>query len=263
MAKQLGDLTSLSRFLFEKANIIPDKYQPNVGEAAFSHKAGQHADGILKAPEIMEHISGELVGNSRQVLLSSLAGKSTIIRKLKKYGDFNKNHTKVDELLALLKEKEALGYEYETAEASFDLLVRKVLALYKPVFELDNYHLESFKTGILESKTVGRIFLRINEKQLMGGGVGIGPVETLNLALTDALAPFYPFIKSIVLTDYKVRVLNPEKAAAAKVRVFITSTDNQHSWDTVGVSENIVEASWEALIDSIEYYANNFFFNFK
>ena len=259
MAGNLGEITSLSRFLFEKANIIPQKRQPYVGEAAFSHKAGQHADVLLKAPELMEHINGDLVGNSRKVLLSELAGKSTIVRKLEKYGSFDKKNGKVAELLSTLKEKEALGYEYETAEASFDILARKSLGLYRPILELNNYHLESYKTGGVDSKTVGRIFLTARGKQLMGAGVGIGPVETLDAAIRDALRSFYPFLDNISLTDYKVRVLNPEKAAAAKVRVFITSTDHRmHSWDTVGVSENIVEASWEALLDSMEYYANNF-----
>jgi 2-isopropylmalate synthase len=258
----IDGLSSLSRFLYEKANIIPQRQQPYVGESAYSHKAGQHADVLLKAPELMEHLDGELVGNRRRILLSELAGKSTIIRKLSKYGDFSKESPEIQKILSTLKTKESEGYEYETAEASFDILARKVLGLYRPVFELDNYHLESYKTGNLMSKTVGRIFLRVKEKQLMGAGVGVGPVETLDLALSDALIPFFPFLKTITLTDYKVRVLNPEAAAAAKVRVFITTTSAEtgESWDTVGVSENIVEASWEALIDSMDYFANNYVF---
>ncbi len=258
VSENLSQITSLSRFLFEKANIIPVKRQPYVGEAAFSHKAGQHADVLQKASELMEHIPGEMVGNSRQVLLSELAGKSTIVKKLAKYGDYDKKSKQVSELLILLKEKEAQGYEYEAAEASFDLLARKNLGLYTPLLELNNYHLESYKTGGLPSKTVGRIFISSDKKQIMGAGVGVGPVETLDASMRDALRTFYPFLDKISLIDYKVRVLNPEQAAAAKVRVFITSTDHAHSWDTVGVSENIVEASWEALVDSLEYYFNNF-----
>jgi 2-isopropylmalate synthase len=258
MGKQLHQMTSLSRFLAEKANIIPDKRQPYVGEAAFSHKAGQHADVLDKAPELMEHIDGALVGNERRVLLSELAGKSTVVRKLKKYGSYDKNSPEVKVLIRLLKEMESKGYEYEAAEASFDILARQVLNKYEKLFTLNNYHLESYKTGGIASKTVGRIFINAQGKQLMGAGVGIGPVETLDASMRDALRPFFPFLKNISLIDYKVRVLNPEQAAAAKVRVFITSSDHQHTWDTVGVSENIVEASWEALVDSFEYYYNNF-----
>jgi 2-isopropylmalate synthase len=151
------------------------------------------------------------------------------------------------------------GYEYEAAEASFDLLMQKALGRYKSLFELNNYHLESYKTFGAAAKTVGRLFLSSDGKQIMGAAVGVGPVETLDAAMRDALGDHYPFIGDISLTDYRVRVLNPEQAAAAKVRVFITSTDHHgRSWDTVGVNENIVEASWEALVDSLEYYYNNF-----
>lgn len=258
MAEKLEHLTSLSRFVAEKANIIPDKRQPYVGEAAFSHKAGQHADVIMKAADLMEHIEGLKVGNERRVMLSELAGKSTIVHKMSRYGEFEKNSEVVKKLSETLKVKEREGYEYEAAEASFDLIIRKCLDKYQPLFELNNYHLESHKTGDFSSKTVGRIFLTVGDKQLMGAGVGIGPVETLDSALRDALRPFDSFIDKIGLTDYRVRVLNPEDAAASKVRVFITSSDHSRSWDTVGVSENIVEASWEAIVDSFEYYYNNY-----
>lgn len=258
MGSQLKHLTSLSRFVAEKANIIPDKRQPYVGEAAFSHKAGQHADVINKAAFLMEHIDGSEVGNKRRIILSELAGKSTIVRKMARYGDFEKNSVAVQQLIETLKEKENDGYEYEAAEASFDLIIRKSIDKYDGLFTLNNYHLESYKTGSVDSKTVGRIFLTHQEKQIMGAGVGIGPVETLDRAIRDALAPFQPFLDRIHLIDYRVRVLDPEEATAAKVRVFISSTDHQRTWDTVGVSENIVEASWEAIVDSFDYYYNNY-----
>jgi len=253
-------LTSLSRFVSEKANIIPDKRQPYVGEAAFSHKAGQHVDVLAKADYLMEHIDSRLVGNERRILLSELAGKSTIVDKLSRYGNFDKSSEIVETLFKSLKEKEVAGYEYEAAEASFDLLIRKCLKLYKPLAELGNYHLESYKTWVSPSKNVGRLFMRLNGKEVLGAAVGIGPVETLDAALRDALLPFYPFIKAITLTDYKVRVLNPEAAgSASKVRVFISfSYRLGNSRDTVGVSEEIVEASWDALMDSLEYYYNTF-----
>jgi 2-isopropylmalate synthase len=256
----ISKITSLSRFVFEKANIIPDKRQPYVGEAAFSHKAGQHADVLAKADYLMEHIDSRLVGNERRILLSELAGKSTIVDKLSKYGDFDKNSPEVENLIAILKEKESRGYEYEAAEASFDILIRKTLGIFAPLAELSNYHLESYKTGGVPAKTVGRMFLRVEGKEVMGAAVGIGPFETLDGALRSALEPFFPFLKNISLTDYKVRVLNAEAGgSASKVRVFISCTDHrQHSWDTVGVSENIEEASWEALVDSLNYYFNTF-----
>jgi len=255
----LHQLTNLSRFVAEKANIIPDKRQPYVGEAAFSHKAGQHADVINKAALLMEHIDSSKVGNKRKILLSELAGKSTIVDKLNKYGEYTKNSPEVNELVTLLKDKEKNGYEYEAAEASFEILIRKVLKKYTSLFQLSNYHLESFKTGEGSSKTVGRVFLHSAGKQHMGAATGVGPVGTLDECLRDALADFYPFIEDISLIDYKVRVLNPEKdAAKGKVRVFVTSSDKHNSWDTVGVHKNIVEASWEALVDSFEYYYNTY-----
>jgi 2-isopropylmalate synthase len=255
---QLQQLTSLSRFVAEKANIIPDRRQPFVGEASFSHKAGQHADVIFKAPHLMEHIDASLVGNERRIILSELAGKSTVVKKVSKYGEFGKNSEEVKKLTELLKQKEKEGYEYEAAEASFDILIRKTINRYTPLLKLNNYHLESFKTWETPSKTVGRIFLSSENKEIMGAAVGVGPVETLDKALRDALLPFHPFLEQIGLVDYKVRVLNPQKATAAKVRVFITSSDHERSWDTVGVSENVIEASWEAIVDSMEYYYNNY-----
>jgi 2-isopropylmalate synthase len=254
----LKHLTRLSRFVAEKANIIPEKRQPYVGEAAFSHKAGQHADVISKAPELMEHVDGALVGNERRVLLSELAGKSTMVKKMMRYGDFEKSSEVVSRLLGELKELEEKGYEYEAAEASFDLVIRRALGLYKPLLELSNYHMENYKSGDTPAKTVGRIFIRVNGNVLMGAAVGAGPVDTLNGALRDALLPLHPFLKGLKLTDYRVRVLNPEKATAARVRVFITTSNGEHTWDTVGVDENIIEASWQALVDSVEYYYNNF-----
>lgn len=257
-ARQLGDLTNISRFVAEKANIIPDERQPYVGDAAFSHKAGQHADVIEKEAVLMEHIDSSLVGNHRHILLSELAGKSTIVRKMRRYGTFEKKSKEVSEMFNTLKKKEEYGYEYEAAEGSFDILIRKALGRYSALFSLDNYHLESYKTGDTPAKTVGRLFLTNGGRQHMGAAVGIGPVETLDQAMRDALEHTCPSLKEMKLVDFKVRVINPEDAAASRVRVFITSSNGKDSWDTVGVSENIVEASWEAMVDSMEYFYNNF-----
>lgn len=260
-AEHVQRLTHLSRFVAEKANIIPDRRLPYVGDAAFSHKAGQHADVVNKAAHLMEHIDGRLVGNERHIVLSELAGKSTIVEKLREYGDFTKQSPIVDQLTRLLKQKENEGYEYEAAEASFDILIRKALDIYKPLVLLRNYHLESYKTSEMPSKTVGRIFLEMDTRELMGAAVCIGPVDTLDHALRDALEPLFPWLTRITLSDYRVRVLNPESGAAARVRVFVTYTDHETAWDTVGVHENIVEASWQALMDSIEFYYNAMILN--
>jgi 2-isopropylmalate synthase len=255
----LPHLTSLARFVAEKANIIPDKRQPYVGEAAFSHKAGQHADAVTKAPQLMEHIRADMVGNERRLILSELAGKSTVVRRLAKYGSFDKSSELVEQLTGRLKSLEEEGYEYEAAEASFDLIIRRELKRYRPLFELRNYHLESFKATDSPARTVGRIFLTTDgSKELMGAAVGVGPVETLDYCLRDALLTRHPFLAKVKLTDFAVRVLNPERATAARVRVFITSSDGERTWSTVGVSENIVEASWQALVDGLEYYFNNY-----
>jgi len=262
----LGRLTELSRFVSEKANLIPDKRQPFVGEAAFSHKAGQHADVLQKAQALqqdgftsggmMEHMDPALVGNTRRILLSELAGKSTVALKLGKFGNFDKTSREVAELTKILKDKENAGYEYEAAEASFELLVLKVLGRYRPLFELDNYHLESYKTWDRDSQTVGRIFLTAGGKRSMGAAVGVGPVGVLDKALRNALEAAFPFVKKLVLTDFSVRVLNAGEASTdSKVRVFISWSDGLVAWDTVGVHENIIEASWQALVDSFEYFA--------
>lgn len=253
----LERLTELSRFVAEKANVLPDRRQPFVGEAAFSHKAGQHADVLQKAQHLMEHMDPALVGNSRKILLSELAGKSTVVLKMSKYGHFDKNSSEVGRLTQLLKEREGLGYEYEAAEASFELLILKMLDRYQPLFELDNYHLESFKTWDGQAKTVGRIFIQSADKKYLGAAVGKGPVGVLDRALRDALDQTHPFIRNITLTDFSVRVLNAQEShAEGRVRVFVTLSCGTESWDTVGVSENIVEASWEALVDGFEYWYN-------
>jgi 2-isopropylmalate synthase len=261
----LSRLTELSRFVGEKANLGLDRRQPFVGEAAFSHKAGQHADVLAKAKAfqvdgftaggMMEHMDPALVGNTRRILLSELAGKSTVAMKLGKFGAFGKNSPEVAELTRILKEKENDGYEYEAAEASFELLVLKVLGRYRSLFELDNYHLESYKTWDRDSQTVGRIFLTAQGKRSMGAAVGVGPVGVLDKALRNALEATYPFVKRLLLTDFSVRVLNADEASTdSKVRVFISWSDGQSTWDTVGVHENIIEASWQALVDSFEHY---------
>ncbi len=254
--KYLNKLTSLSRFAAEKANIIHNKRLPYVGEAAFSHKAGQHADVIIKSAHRMEHIDASIVGNERHVILSELAGKSTIIARLEQYGNFDKQSPEVNELIELLVQKESEGFSYEAAEASFELLIMKTLKTYTPLHQLRNYHIELFKTAESDSTTVARMYLNVENHEVMGAGVGIGPVETLDKTIRHALVPQYPFLEKIALTDYRVRVIDGEHSTQAKVRVFITASDHKQSWNTIGVHQNVVEASYMALMDSYNYYFN-------
>lgn len=255
--EQVRELTNVARYAAELANIIPDERQPYIGRSAFAHKAGQHADVIIKNPELMEHMDSNLVGNERRVLLSELAGKSTIVHKMKTYGEFSKNSREVDEVTQKLKENESLGLEYEAAEASFDLVIRRVIGRYKEIFTLLHYEVESFRTGQEGIKTLARIRMMCNERIYTGYAVSKGPVGALDKAIRAAMSSKYPFLEEIKLVDYKVRVLNGEKATGASVRVFIKSSDRKSKWDTVGVSENIIEASYQALIDSYEYVYNN------
>lgn len=255
---QLEQLTPTARYISELANIIPSHQAPYVGFSAFAHKAGQHADVIVKNPALMEHLDSAQVGNNRRILLSELAGKSTIVHKLKKHGDFDKNSKEIAEIISTLKEKENLGYEYEAAEASFELLVLKTIGEYRPLFELDKYHVFCSKDhSEKDSHTHATVFIKVGKELHEAVAKGHGPVGALDLALRLALGNSFPFIKKIKLVDYKVRVLNSEKAANAKVRVFMKSTDGDKDWDTVGVSENIIDASWQALLDSFEYVFND------
>ena len=272
-AGQIKHLTYVSRMFDELANLTSLSKLAYTGKSAFAHKAGQHADVILKNPELMEHIDAELVGNSRRVLLSELAGKATIAYKLSRFGEYDKNTDEVKNLTRLLKEKEQLGYEYESAEASFDLLIRKELNIYEPFFELIDYGTivehNAIKMPDVDEKggknyidmVRAHVRLKVDGEEYSGIANSQGPVGALDAALRKALLPKYPFVSDVVLSDYKVRVLNSEQASEAMVSVHITSKSKKKDWSlknwtTVGVSANIIEASWLALIDSLEYAYN-------
>ncbi|MBN8217703.1 MAG: citramalate synthase [Spirochaetes bacterium] len=254
---QLRHLTNVSRFVCELANLPHDHRQPFTGVSAFAHKAGQHADVIIKNPALMEHLDGALVGNERRVLLSELAGKSTLVYKLRDFGDYDKGSREVDLLTRELKARESEGYEYETAEASFELLIRRCLGVYRPMFTLLHYEVESFQGGGKDGvKTFARVRLSINGVEHAGNAVGSGPVGALDCALRDAVRVVHPFIDGVKLTDFKVRILDGNLATNARTRVFVQVSDGAKTWETVGVSENIIEASWQALIDGYEYFYN-------
>lgn len=253
--ENLRKLRDVSRFVNEIANLRHFKRQPFVGDSAFAHKAGVHVSAILKNPETYEHIRPELVGNSQRVLLSDLAGKSNIIRKAQEFGiKIDPDSPELKDLLSNLKELENQGFQFEAAEASFELFMKKHLGLYRKFFDLLGFRVivEKRRDGS-EPFSEATIMVRVAGHIEHTAATGDGPVNALDNALRKALEKFYPALKSVKLHDYKVRVLQPGRGTAAKVRVLIESGDEEERWGTVGVSENIIEASWQALVDSIEY----------
>jgi 2-isopropylmalate synthase len=251
-AEQLLKLTEVSRFAYEAANLMWDEHQPFVGSSAFAHKAGQHVDAMRKAERACEHIDPALVGNERRFLLSELSGHAAMLEKVEEFNLEGDRET-VSDLLERLKERENAGYQYEAAEASFELLARRVMGKFQPHFEVQAYHVSSIRHSDGALVTDATVKIAVDGQQMHTASEGDGPVNALDGALRKALEPHYECLKSMRLTDYRVRVINPREATAAKVRVVIESTDGRRVWGTVGVSENIIHASWEALIDSVEY----------
>jgi len=245
-------LTETARYFFEIANLTPVSNMPYVGESAFAHKAGLHVNAIRKKKETYEHIEPAMVGNERRFLLSELSGRSNVLAQLEKKG-FSDDRKLAAKILKRVQELENEGYQFEAADASFDLLTRKIVGTYKPAFELIKYNVSAAKRSTEESVTEATVKLRVNNITEHVVGEGDGPVNALDAALRKALEPFYPEIKDVHLYDYKVRVVNALAGTAARVRVIIESRDKHSTWGTVGVSENIIEASWQALVDSVEY----------
>lgn len=255
--QQLLGLTELSRHVSEIANQAPNDRQPYVGQSAFAHKAGIHVSAVLKHPDTYEHIQPELVGNQRRVVVSELAGVSNLAYKAKEYGvDLSKDTPEVKQLLARIKELEHFGYQFEEGEASFELLMHKALGQYRKFFTLAGFEVEDEKVGQRDLQSKAVIKVTVGRKKIRTSAAGDGPVNALDNALRKALEPIYPEIKKVKLADYKVRVLNSKEGTAAKVRVLITSSDGTKSWGTVGVSTNIIEASWAAMVDALEYKLN-------
>jgi len=247
----LKQLTALSRFVYEVANMVPSGNQPFVGFSAFAHKGGVHVDAIGKNKRSYEHISPEQVGNQRRILISELSGKSTILQKMKNY-NLEKQPELARRLVEMVAELEKDGYQFEAAEASFDLMVRKALGRYQPLFEVEGFRVIVEKKG---KKVVSEATVKVRVDKLIEhtASEGNGPVNALDNALRKALIRFYPELGEMKLTDYRVRILHAEKATAAITRVLIESTDEKDTWGTIGLSENIIEASWKALLDSVEF----------
>jgi len=251
-ADNLRSLTEVSRFAFEIANLPPDSHMPYVGESAFAHKAGLHIDAIRKNQKTYEHIIPELVGNERRFLISELSGASNVLDKLEKKKMIS-DRTVARKILQRVQELENEGYQFETAEASFDILVKKELGSYTPSFKLLKYHVDVERSESGRMITEASVKLQVDSRIQHVVSEGDGPVNALDGALRKAMEAFYPNIKNMSLIDYKVRVVNAKAGTAARVRVIIESRDAQDLWGTVGVSENIIEASWLALVDSVEY----------
>lgn len=253
-AGKLKELTEVSHYVSEIANMKQSDNQPFVGRSAFAHKGGVHINAVMKNPMTYEHISPETVGNHRRILISELSGKTSIILKAKEMElDLSKDDAKTKKILRLVQNLENQGYYFEAADASFELLMKKVLKKYKPFFTLEGFkvNIEKREDNTLISEATIKVSVdRIEEHTAAEGD---GPVNALDNALRKALTQFYPTLAKMHLSDFKVRVLDEKAGTAAKVRVLIQSQDEKSSWGTVGVSENIIEASWQALVDSVEY----------
>lgn len=250
----LTRLRELSNFVDELANVPHDIRAPYVGVAAFTHKGGQHVHAVQKLASSYEHIDPALVGNSRVITISDMSGQSNVIVKAEELGfKFSKGAPEVAKILSEVKRLESEGYEFEAAEASFELLIRKTLGHHKPLFDLEEYHCSFRRTGNgTWDKCEATVKLRIKGEKAYVVDEGDGPVNALDAALRKALRPYYPQIDQIALEDFKVRIINSQAGTAARTRVFIVSTNGEETWGTVGVSDNIIEASWLALVDSFE-----------
>jgi 2-isopropylmalate synthase len=255
--KQLAMLGDLSRFVYELANLEPNKRQAFVGQSAFAHKGGLHAAAVAKKAETYEHIDPAVVGNQQRILVSDLSGRSNVVAKARQFGiEVEAGSAGVQTLLTRLKELEAQGYAFEGAEASFELLMRHTLDGARPrAFRLIGFRVIDEKRRDDEPPIAeATIMLEGPDGQIEHTAAqGQGPVHALDMALRKALAQFYPEVNSVRLHDYKVRVLGGGEGTAATVRVLIESGDEHDRWGTVGVSHNVIEASWQALADSMDY----------
>lgn len=252
--ERLHDLMGFSRFLSEIANVAHDHRQPYVGESAFAHKGGVHVDATMKSPAAYEHCDPQTVGNSRRYLLSDQSGSSTIVSKLERLcPGLDKHDPTVERLLNEVKQLEHAGYQYEAAEGSFELMAQRVMGKYEDRFTLVSFRTINRKTGDQDEESEAIVKIKVEGRVHHTVAEGDGPVNALDQALRKGLEAEFPGVSQVHLEDYKVRVLSSSDGTAAKVRVLIESSDGRDVWGTVGVSENIIEASWIALADSLHY----------
>ncbi len=256
VVSDIGQLTHLAHFVDDLANCAHNMRAPYVGSSAFAHKGGMHVNAVQKVAHSFEHIAPDTVGNRQRILVSELSGQSNVLMKAEELGlPVEKGSSEALAILQNLKELEEQGYEFEAAEASFELLIRKHLKTYCPLFDLKEYHCTFRRDGEREYQTCSAtVKLMVNGVEEYRVAEGDGPVNALDAALRKALRPAYPHIDEMELEDYKVRIVDSHMGTAAKTRVLILSSDQHSSWGTVGVSYNIIEASWRALVDSVEYF---------
>ena len=250
--ERLRRLTEVSRFACEAANMLPKPEQPFVGANAFAHKGGLHVDAMLKDNLTYEHVDPGLVGNERRFLVSELSGHAAVQDMARRY-NIPLERDVLARIAKRLGETENEGYQFDAAEGSFALLALKEAGLYRKLFDVEGYHVSVMRLAASRTVIDATVKLTVGDTKVHTASEGDGPVNALDGALRKALEPHFENLRSMRLTDYRVRVINAHKATAARVCVVIQSTDDAHNWGTVGVSENIIEASWSALIDSIEY----------
>ncbi|MCA9192872.1 MAG: citramalate synthase [Planctomycetales bacterium] len=252
--KSLEHLTELSRYVYETANLQLRNNQPFVGQSAFAHKGGMHVHAVNKAAHTYEHLDPSLVGNERRILVSELSGRSNIIALTTKH-NIQSDRALMDRILGEVVHQENRGYQYEAAEASFDILVKKCARTFKPHFETVKYRIVAGDRDASRNISFAEaiIKIRIGEQEIFEAAEGHGPVNALDAALRKCLGTVFPSLEQMHLVDYKVRVVNCEAGTAARIRVNIESSDHERVWGTIGVSENIIEASWLALLDAVEY----------
>lgn len=247
-------ITKTARFVSEIANIMHNERAPYVGNCAFAHKGGMHIDAVIKNTVSFEHIDPSIVGNQRRVLMSEVSGRSTIISAINEVEPgISKDSPEAKKIIDKLKQLEHEGYQFEGAESSFELVIRKELGKHKNFFELEDFKVIITDPDKEDLSASAIIKVKVGDLDEITAAEGDGPVNALDKALRKALEVFYPELSKMRLTDFKVRVLDSESATAAKVRVWIESTDGENSWSTVGVSTNVINASWKALVDSVEY----------
>ncbi len=253
--KNIDKLYDAAMLVDELANLPHNKYQPYVGRSAFAHKGGIHVSAVKRNPMTYEHIEPEKVGNIRRILISDQAGKSNVLHKAKKFGiDLDANSPIAASIVTELKNLENQGFQYEGAEASFELLMRRAIGAQAHYFTLKGFRAINSKRSMDQlPETEATIRVEVGGQEVHTAAMGDGPVNALDKAMRKGLSQFYPALEEIELVDYKVRVLSGQQGTGAKVRVLIDSKDQYEQWGTVGVSLNIIEASWQALVDSINY----------
>ena len=249
---KVGEITTLSHYIAEMANLPPDQWAPYVGHNAFAHKGGMHTSAILHDPATYEHLDPVLIGNERHVAVSELSGRGTILTKAHEFG-VEVDSEQIKHILERVKDLESDGYHFEVADGSFELMLEREIGTYEPLFMLESFRVITEKRADGRVETEATIKLFHNGERIVATAEGNGPVNAMDRALRSALAGRVPELDAIELVNFKVRILDEAKGTSAVTRVLIDSADHDDTWGTIGVSENLIEASWQALVDSLEH----------